>query len=168
VAQFFGKYRATVKNNIDPDQMGRILVEVPGISDYLPSTWATPCVAFAGVKSGFFVVPAVGSGVWVEFEQGDLGHPIWTGGYWGSKGELPPLALTGVPALQSIVVQTAEGSALLISDTPGPEGGILLKTFSGASIAVNDAGITIDNGKGASIQLTGNVVRVNRDGLEVI
>jgi len=35
----------------------------------------------------------------------------------------------------------------MLSDTPGPTGGILLKTLTGAMIAINDVGITISNGK---------------------
>jgi uncharacterized protein involved in type VI secretion and phage assembly len=166
VGQFFGKYRARVSNNIDPLQTGRILVELPGITNFLPSTWAMPCLPFAGTQSGFFVVPAIGSGVWIEFEQGDLDKPIWTGGYWGSQEELPPLALA--PGFQTIVVQTTSGNLLMIGDTPGPTGGILLKTSTGASIAVNDEAIIIDNGKGASIQLTAAAVSVNQGALEVI
>jgi hypothetical protein len=50
---------------------------------------------------------------------------------------------------------------------PGPTGGILLKSSSGASIAINDTGITIDNGQGATITLTGPTVAVNVDGLVV-
>ena len=168
MGQFFGKYRATVTNNIDSEKKGRILVEVAGISDFPTSNWATPCVPFAGMQSGFFVVPAIGSGVWVEFEQGDLRYPIWTGGYWGSESEPPPLALAGVPDLQTIVVQTTEGNLLMISDTPGPGGGLLLQASTGASIKVNDTGITIDNGKGASILLTAKTVSVNQGALEVI
>jgi uncharacterized protein involved in type VI secretion and phage assembly len=166
--QFFGKYRAIVTNNIDPQQSGRILVELPAITNFLPSTWAIPCLPFTGTQSGFFVVPAIGSGVWIEFEQGDVGKPIWTGGYFGSPQELPPLALASPPGTQTIVVQTTQGNLLMISDTPGPTGGILLKTSTGASIAVNDVAITIDNGKGASISLTANTVSVNQGALEVI
>jgi len=51
VAQFFGKYRGMVLNNIDPMQMGRIMVQVPDVSNVLPSTWALPCVPFAGIQT---------------------------------------------------------------------------------------------------------------------
>jgi uncharacterized protein involved in type VI secretion and phage assembly len=166
--QYFGKYRGTVINNIDPMQMGRIMVQVPDVSNVIPSTWAMPCVPFAGIQSGMFVVPAIGSGVWIEFEHGDPDYPIWTGGYWGSAAEVPALALAGVPALQSIVIQTTTQNTLMISDTPGPTGGILLKTSTGALIAINETGITISNGQGATILMTGPSVNVNTGALEVI
>jgi len=166
--QYFGKYRGTVINNIDPMQMGRIMAQVPDVSNVIPSTWAMPCVPFAGIQSGHFVVPAIGSGVWIEFEHGDADYPIWTGGYWGSAAEVPALALAGVPGLQSIVIQTTTQNTLMISDTPGPTGGILLKTATGAMIAINETGITISNGQGATILMNGPIVNVNAGALQVI
>ena len=40
--QYFGKYRATVLNNIDDQQMGRLMVQVADASNLLPSSWAMP------------------------------------------------------------------------------------------------------------------------------
>jgi len=142
--------------------------QVPDVSNVIPSTWAMPCVPFAGIQSGHFVVPAIGSGVWIEFEHGDADYPIWTGGYWGSAAEVPALALAGVPGLQSIVIQTTTQNTLMISDTPGPTGGILLKTATGAMIAINETGITISNGQGATILMNGPIVNVNAGALQVI
>ena len=62
MANFYGKYRGTVLDNVDPMQMGRLMVQVPDVSSLLPSTWAMPCLPFAGIQSGMFAVPAVGSG----------------------------------------------------------------------------------------------------------
>ena len=72
-------------------------MQVPDVSNVLPSTWAMPCVPFAGIQSGFYAVPAIGSQVWVEFEQGNPDYPIWVGCFWGSAGDVPALALAGVP-----------------------------------------------------------------------
>lgn len=166
--KYLGKYRGTVINNIDPLQMGRLMVQVPDVSNVLPSTWAMPCVPFAGIQSGFFVVPAIGAGVWVEFEQGNPDHPIWTGCYWGSAAEVPALALAAPPGLQQIVIQSLLQNTLIISDVPGPTGGIILKSATGALIAINETGITISNGQGATILLTGPAVTMNAGALEVI
>ena len=164
---FYGKYRATVLNNVDPMQMGRLMVEVPDVSNVLPSTWAMPCVPFAGVLSGMYAVPAVGSGVWVEFEQGDADYPIWVGCFWCSTVEVPALALAAPPALQNVVIQTTGQNALMISDVPGPTGGILLMSSSGAMISISDVGITISNGQGATIVMAGPTVTINEGALEV-
>ncbi|UCC61658.1 MAG: baseplate assembly protein [Anaerolineae bacterium] len=82
-----GKYRGKVVNNNDPLMLGRIIGLVPAISEK-PLTWATPCVPYAGAGVGFFAVPPIDANVWIEFEGGDPGKPIWTGCFWG-KDEVP-------------------------------------------------------------------------------
>lgn len=166
--KYFGKYRGTVLQNIDPEQRARIQVTVPDVGGLLPSSWAMPCVPLAGKAMGTFMVPQIGAGVWVEFEQGDPEYPIWTGGFWGMAAEVPALALAGNPASPSMVFQTGLQNTLSISDLPGPTGGIMLKSTTGAMIVVNDIGITISNGKGATIVLAGPTVTINNGALVVV
>ena len=166
--KYWGKYRATVVNNVDPLQIGRIQAIVLDVSSIIPTTWAMPCVPIAGKQMGTYFVPQIGAGVWIEFEQGDPDYPIWVGSYWGSAAEVPALALAGIPASPNIVLQTAAQNAIVISDLPGPTGGIMLKSTTGATITVNDTGIIIQNGKGATIMLTGPTVNINNGALTVI
>lgn len=168
INKYYGKYRATVFNNIDPEQRGRIMAFVPDVFGIIPSSWAMPCVPIAGKQMGSYFVPQIGSGVWIEFEQGDPDYPIWTGGFWGILAEVPALALTGNPVSPSIVLQTGLQNTISMSDVPGPTGGILLKSTTGAFILVNDVGITISNGKGAMITMVGPTVTINNGALVVI
>ena len=167
----FGKYRGTVVNNIDPLMRGRLLVEVPDAVGLTPSSWAEACVPLAGPTGppmGTWFVPPVGAGVWVEFERGDPSRPIWSGCRWGTPADPPTLALNGLPASPSIVLQTAGQNAIAISDLPGPTGGIMLKSTTGATLIVNDVGIFIQNGKGASIVMAGPTVSINAGALTVV
>lgn len=166
--RFYGKYRGTVTNNVDPLQIGRIQAIVPDVAGFIPSSWATPCVPLAGINTGMFAVPPIGSGVWVEFEHGDADHPIWVGGFWGTAAEVPALARSVPPGLSGITLQTTLLNGIVISDAPGPAGGIKIMTPTGAIIAVNDVGIVISNGKGATISLTGPTTDVNLGALTVI
>jgi hypothetical protein len=171
--KFYGKYRGTVINNVDPMQMGRLLVMVPDVLGPTPSSWAEPCVPLAGPTGppmGVYLVPPIGAGVWVEFEQGDPEHPIWTGCRWGSPSDIPPLARAGNPADPNIVLQSLLQHTVMISDLPPTPatGGIILKSTTGAMIVVNDSGIYIQNGKGASITMVGPTVTVNNGALVVI
>lgn len=168
MGQYYGKYRGTVATNIDPMQMGRIQVIVPDVTGVVPSTWALPCVPMAGPQCGQFTVPPIGASVWVEFEHGDRDYPIWTGCFWGSAAEVPALALATPPLLQSIVLQTVGENSLMISDAPGPSGGFLLKSAGGALISINDVGITISNGQGATIVLAADTVTINEGALMVV
>jgi uncharacterized protein involved in type VI secretion and phage assembly len=165
---YFGKYRGRVFNNEDPKLCGRIQVQVPDITGLNVSNWAMPCLPFTGLQSGLYLVPPVGAGVWVEFEQGDIDHPIWTGCWWGGREEVPVLAQAPVvPPQQNIVLQTAGGHAVAINDQKGsPVSGILLRAPGGAMIQINDTGIVITNGT-AKITLRGNAVSINGTNLVV-
>ncbi|TIC88295.1 baseplate assembly protein [Nocardioides sp. GY 10113] len=169
--RYYGKYRGTVLVNVDPEQRGRITAMVPDVLGLTPSSWAMPCVPLAGKAEGVFLVPQVGAGVWVEFEQGDPDYPIWTGGFWGSAAEVPPLALAPppIPPGQNIVVQTTGQSALVLSDSPPTPatGGVVLRSAGGSMIVVNDSGIYLRTAAGAQITLIGPVVDVNNGGLTV-
>jgi hypothetical protein len=81
--------------------------------------------------------------------------------------EVPALALAAPPAIPNIVLQTTAQNTLMLSDLPGPTGGILLKTTTGAFISVNDLGITISNGKGAIITMLGPTVDINMTALTI-
>ncbi|MDB5148616.1 MAG: hypothetical protein JWQ57_2636 [Mucilaginibacter sp.] len=168
---YFGKYRGTVMNNIDPDMRGRLLITVPDVLDVIPSSWAEPCVPLAGPTGppmGVYMVPPIGAGVWVEFEHGSADRPIWVGCRWGTSSDVPTLAQAGLPVSPNIVMQTLGQNALVISDLPGPTGGIMLKSATGASLIVNDTGIYIQNGKGASITMVGPTITVNNGALTII
>ena len=170
--RFHGKYRGTVVNNLDPEQRGRIQAMVPAVSNVMLSNWAMPCVPMAGKEQGVFMVPQVGAGVWIEYEGGDPDKPVWVGGYWGSVAEVPKLALAPppIPPGQNIVIQSTLQNMVIISDAaPTPvTGGIMLKSSTGAMIVVNDTGIYISNGKGASITLIGPTVTINNGALVVV
>ena len=180
--KFYGKYRATVFLNVDPEQRGRLQLIIPDVLGVVPSTWAEACTPLAGPTGpamGVYMVPPIGAGVWAEFEQGDPNYPIWSGCRWGAQSDIPLAALAGNPADPSVVIQTLLQQSLVISDMPPsvpppvmppvpPTGGVILRSTTGASIVVNDAGVFISNGKGASISMIGPTVTVNNGALVVI
>src|SRR5260370_27161663 len=128
--KYYGKYRGTVINNIDPMFQGRLLVEVPDVLGLAPSSWAAACVPLAGPTGppmGVYMVPPIGAGVWVEFEQGDPALPIWVCCRWGTQSDIPLLAKAGNPANPNILIQSLLQHTFLISDMlPTPAtGGII-------------------------------------------
>lgn len=151
---YYGKYRGTVVNNIDPLSIGRLFVEVPDLGLF-PTSWALPSFPFSGRSMGFWALPQIGAGVWVEFEQGDSEYPIWSGCWFGGLEELPTDALLAPPPLPSIVLQSQTGNAIVISDLPG-KGGIELRMRGGplgAKISMDDTGLTLSFGQFAEIKL---------------
>jgi hypothetical protein len=166
--KYLGKYRGTVVNNVDPMQIGRIQVLVPDVSNIAISSWAMPCLPVGGMQMGIYSVPPIGAGVWIEFEQGDPDYPIWTGCFYGTAAEVPVLSHMVPPVVPGITLQTVLQNGIVISDVPGPTGGIVLKSTTGAMIIVNDTGIYIQNGKGASIVMVGPTVTINQGALVVL
>ncbi|AOY59401.1 phage baseplate assembly protein V [Desulfococcus multivorans] len=174
--RYYGKYRGRVLDNDDPLNIGRVMVEVPAIGGGEPLGWALPCLPYAGDGHGLYMVPEVDALVWVEFEGGDLSHPIWVGCFWASD-QLPEGAAPGVFMLrtaggnvfrisdadEAVDLSTASGHVITISDG---DDAITLKHAGGASITVEGDTITIDGGN-TKIVLDGRAVNVNDGSLEV-
>lgn len=159
-----GKFRGIVSDVEDPLMQGRIKAKVPDVFGENESGWALPCLPFGGSQMGFFVLPDVGSGVWIEFEHGDPSYPVWVGSWFGSKSDMPS-ELSSAPYERTMLV-TKSGHSITLDDSSGA-GGITLKTAGGQKISLTSQGIEIDNGKGALIKLSGNQVSINDGALEV-
>ena len=70
---FYGIYQGLVIDNIDPQSLIRLLVQVPAVLG-TQEVWALPCIPI-----GTSVVPPIGKGVWIMFESGHPAHPVWMG-----------------------------------------------------------------------------------------
>ena len=164
VGRFLGKYRGIVTDIQDPLMTGRVKAKVQDVLGADESGWALPCAPFGGSGVGFFALPTVGAGVWIEFEHGDPDYPVWTGCWFGSTSDMPSALLT--PPYKKVMLVTEGGNKITIDDTPGA-GGITLETSGGQKLVLSSSGVTLDNGMGGKIELTGPKVSVNSGALEV-
>ena len=73
----------------------------------------------------------------------------------GARRRGPGAGAAGNPVSPSIVLQTALQNSIVISDVPGPTGGIMLKSTTGAMIIGQRHRDHDQNGKGATIVMTG-------------
>ncbi len=131
--RFYGKYRGFVVDNVDPQHLGRLKLRVPSVlgKDVITG-WSMPCVPYGGsANMGFLFIPEKDSGVWVEFEEGDLEFPIWVGTFWSlpdGESELPkPNASDGAeedseqdPPTRKII-KTLKGHTIQFEDKDGEE-----------------------------------------------
>lgn len=168
--RYYGKYQGTVVQNVDPEFRGRIQCLVPDVT-LIPGSWCEACTPLAGptgTPMGTYFVPPIGTGVWVEFEQGDPNKPIWTG-CRVAVGDAPPLGLAGNPLDPNIAIQSMLQNLIMVSDLPPTPvtGGIMLKSTTGAMIVVNDSGIYISNGKGATITMVGPMINFNMGAMTI-
>jgi hypothetical protein len=164
MSEYFGKYRGTVSNNIDPMQRGRVQVKVPAVLGDGSLSWAEPCVPYAGDQVGFFAVPPVGANVWVEFEAGDPDHPILAGCFWGA-GQAPGTKLPTTKVFKT------DGITLTLEDLAG-SGGLTIEVASPAvsvpmKFSCGAAGIELSIGS-SKLVLSSSSVSINDGALEVM
>lgn len=139
----WGKYRGTVFARNDPDRLGRLRLKVPSLLGDAVTGWAWPVSPFAGAGHGFFFMPNVGDLVWVEFAEGELEHPLWTGGGWAKprgEVEVPTEALGSYPDQR--VLRTPSGSVIIFDDTSGSEK-IVVRAKPGCDITIDPRAGTI-------------------------
>jgi hypothetical protein len=148
IGKFYGKYSGEVINNEDDTHSGHITARVPSIFGTTPGQSdfrARPCLPY-----GHFFVPHVGAKVWVEFEAGDLGYPIWVG-TWYPEDTVVEQAQTSPP--QNRVIHTPAGHRIEIKDTADEET-ILIRHASNAFVSIDkDGNVLISNPNGSHIHL---------------
>ena len=149
--KYYGKYSGTVTDNTDAEQRGCVMVVVPAIFGAESSVRARPCLPF-----GHFFIPDVGTPVWVEFEGGDTGYPIWVGTWW-AKDTVPENARKSPPTHR--IIQTKSGHTIELSDEDGAEK-LVVRNGKDAFIALQpDGSVIVSNRSGANLFL-------NADGQE--
>lgn len=154
--RFYGKYRGTVID-VDPATL-RLKAMVPAVLAGQATGWCMPCVPYAGPGVGIAFLPEIGSGVWIEFEAGDVSYPIWAGCYW-YEGEQPSDA---TPTVKAIV--TKAGHKILFDDDAGS---IKITDSNQNKITMDSNGITLERGAN-KILISDSEVNVNDGALEVV
>jgi hypothetical protein len=91
--RYHGVYRGTVVATNDPQNLGRVTLNVPQVSGTGVTNWAWPLLA------GY--IPESGEACWVTFEGGDPNFPLWL-----KKYQAP------IPAAPSAVPFTVAGGTL--------------------------------------------------------
>lgn len=176
--RYYGKYRGFVADNRDPEQRGRLKVRVPSVLGEQDTGWALPCLPFGGLTNqGMFMVPEVDSQVWVEFEEGNVDHPIWVGVFWQQSGDVPEEAALEEPTTR--LIRTPSGHVLQFDDQSGEErfrlahpagteltidsqGTVVLTDAAGATLTLDSAASTVtledSNGNSLTMSSTGTVI----------
>ena len=142
-SRFYGKYRGHVTDNDDPEKLGRVKATVPRVLGDVATGWALPVFSYGGAsEQGFFAVPDVGAGVWIEFEGGDVSYPVWSG-TWYTSGAIPESA---TPAKK--VLKTKSGHKIVLDD----DGGSLEITDSnGNTVTMDSSTVKVAAGKATKV-----------------
>ena len=131
---------------------------VPAVLGDVETGWCMPCVAVRRAHVGVAFLPEIGSGVWIEFEGGDVSYPIWVGCYWRND-ELPPDVAPDVK-----VIVTPSHLEVKLDDSD--DGSITLTDSHGNTVQLDNSGITLSKGS-QQVVVSDSSVSVNDGALEV-
>jgi uncharacterized protein involved in type VI secretion and phage assembly len=124
-----------VTDNQDPENLGRVKVKYPVLSDADSSYWARIATPSAGRERGFQFLPEVNDEVLVGFEQGDINQPYVLGSLWNGK-DTPPQSASD--AKDKRMIKTRSGHTIILDDTPGGEK-IIVKDKTGNNVVQIDS-----------------------------
>jgi phage protein D/phage baseplate assembly protein gpV len=104
-----------VLDNQDPDSLGRVKVNLPGLSENETGYWARLAAPTAGPGRGMFFLPEKDDEVLVAFEQGDITRPYVLGALWNGQDKPPETN----PNMR--VIKSRSGHSVRLDDTTDAE-----------------------------------------------
>lgn len=122
-----------VVNNLDPENLGRVQVSIPSLSELNLSNWARVSSPMAGGLSGLYFLPDVGDEVLVAFEDGNIDKPLIIGGMWNGLSR-PPTVNLGLN--EKKVIRMKSGMQILFDET-NAVGNLKIEDGKGSSITMN-------------------------------
>ncbi len=166
-----GLQLATVRNmDQDPENMYRIQLEIPSVSETPNTTWARMAHYYASNKSGLFFLPEIGDEVVLGFLDNDPRYPIILGSLYNGKNAAPytAKAKNNTKAFvtrsnmkiefdedkKSICLLTPGNNSIIISDDGKS---IEIKDQQSNSIKLSADGIIIESVKDIRISAKGNI-----------
>jgi uncharacterized protein involved in type VI secretion and phage assembly len=118
-----GVVPAMVTNVEDPDDLCRIKVKYPWISEDFESDWIRIATPMAGPERGILYIPEVNDEVLIAFEHGDPHRAYMLGGLWNGSDApaLPTSEAVSGGVINKRIIKTRSGHVIILDDTDGAE-----------------------------------------------
>jgi uncharacterized protein involved in type VI secretion and phage assembly len=184
MGQLNGVFPAVVIDNVDPENLGRIQVQLPQMDEAGQcgsSVWARMVTLMAGKNRGTWFIPDVNDEVLVTFEAGDVRRPYVIGSMWNSTSSPPEtmetsnnkkllrsrngvtITLDDESGQERFTVETPGGQKVTLKDGPGA---IEIMDSNGNSVKLEAAGIVVNAGSKVTInasmvEISSGMVTVN-------
>lgn len=149
-----------VTDNKDPDNLGRVKVKYPWLSNDHASYWARVIIVGGGKNRGIEFLPEINDEVLIGFEQGDVNSPYILGGLWNGRDN-PPLpnsqAVSG-GQVQKRVIRSRTGHDIILDDADAG-GGITIidKAKNVITLNAQDKSVTIESQGEMKLKAKGNL-----------
>jgi uncharacterized protein involved in type VI secretion and phage assembly len=147
--RYYGVVVGIVTDNQDPNNMARVRVKFPWLSDDNESWWARMAVPMAGPGRGSYFLPEVDDEVLVAFEHGDVRSPYVVGALWNGKDAPPTNNSDGQNNLR--LIHSRSGHLVRLDDTNGDEKIEVIDKSGGNKITIKSS----DNSM--RLECTGNM-----------
>jgi phage protein D len=139
--QPYGVVVGIVTNVKDPDNLARVKVKYPTITESLESHWARLVTPMAGAGRGLEFIPEINDEVLVAFEYNDINRPYILGGMWNGT-EKPPETndkiVSGDGKIQKRIIKSRSGHVITFDDTQSSEQ-ISIVDKSGQKVVLDSA-----------------------------
>jgi uncharacterized protein involved in type VI secretion and phage assembly len=143
--RLYGAYPAKVTDIVDPDQQGRVRVQLtwsPDNDNGGYEVWARLAVSMAGNERGTWFIPDVDDEVLVMFEGGDPRRPYVIGSLWNGQ-DAPPERMDDAGDNYIKTIVTRRDIRLTFDDTEGQET-LTIETPGGHQITLKDGDQSVE------------------------
>jgi uncharacterized protein involved in type VI secretion and phage assembly len=171
-----------VTNNRDPDNLGRVKVRFPWLTESDESSWARLATPMAGSDRGLFLLPEVDDEVLVAFEHGDVRFPYVLGALWNGVDTPPRTNANGENNLRvmrsrrghelifddsqngaQVTIHTSAGHQIILDDTAGQEKILIQDRTSNNTITVDAVQNTITIAAQMQLSLQAPTITIEAD-----
>jgi uncharacterized protein involved in type VI secretion and phage assembly len=165
--RLFGLVVGVVTNNQDPDDLGRVKVRFPWLSDAEESHWARIAVPMGGTERGTYFLPEVDDEVLVAFEHGNPGFPYVLGALWNGK-DAPP-ATNGDGKNNLRLIKSRSGHVIKLNDEDGKETIEIIDKSGKNSIVIDTAKntLTITSDKDIALAAAQGTIKLEAQKIEL-
>lgn len=148
----YGVVIGIVTNNHDPDNMHRVKVRFPWLSQNDESNWARVASPMAGNGRGAYFLPEVDDEVLLAFEHGSMEHPYVVGSLWNGKDQAHENNSDGANNNRSIMSRS--GHVIRLCDSSGDERIEIIDKTGNNKIVISASGNRILMEAAGDIEIT--------------
>ena len=157
-----------VTNNKDEEELGRVKVKFPWLSDADEGYWARIAAPMAGGGRGIYFLPEVNDEVLVAFEHGDVRFPYIVGALW--NGQDPPPANNDDGENNIRTIESRSGHVIRLNDKDKEETIEIIDKSQKNSIVFNTAKntIAIATDKDITLSAPNGTIKLEAKNIEIM
>lgn len=158
---YLGEYHGIVTDNADPEKLGRVRVNIPGLIEPA-SGWALPRGSGSGGAKGLgaYDVPPIGAAVFIGFAAGNIDEPYYSGGWHGLK-EQHALVPTNTADAHKLKIFESDRFLIVLNGIGGAEEVLIKDKSTGDKISMKPSAILVQSA--TKVQVTAPTAEVLAD-----